>query len=118
MRQPSSQRNDDLTQLEALRALQKREAARGCLLALVFEGAALLAVGLWIIAAALEMPRLQTAALGGFIVFSFLALVMGLILLIQGNQPKQRRLRREHEAAARRRGRAGGETVVRDPPTE
>lgn len=96
----------DLQRLAALRALQQREAARGCLLALVLEGAAVLAVVLWLIGAGLAMPRLQLAAIASFAVFTLAAAGVGIVILVQGNLPGQRRIRREHEEAARRGERA------------
>ena len=92
----------DLHRLASLRALQQREAARGCLLALVLEGGAVLAVLLWLAGAGLEMPRLKLAAVGAFTVFTLAAAVVGIMILVQGNLPRQRRIRREHEEAIRR----------------
>lgn len=82
-----------------MRDRQRRQAARGCLLALVLEGAALLAGFLWVLAMFLELRRLAAAGLGAFVVFTVAALLAGAWLLIVGNLPTQRRLRREHEGA-------------------
>ena len=94
-----------LHELRALRARQQREAARGCLLALVLEGAALLGGLLWLVARLLEMSRLALTAAIAFAAFTLAALGVGLVLTIQGNLPQQRRLRSdlaEAEAAAQR----------------
>ena len=96
------QQPGDLQQLSALRALQQREAARGCLLALVLEGSALLAALLWLATLALDLPRLRIAAAGAFLVFTLAAAVVGVILVVQGSRPGARRLRRDHEEATRR----------------
>ena len=94
----------DPARLEALRARQQRQTARGCLLALVLEGAALLAAGLWVLAMFLELPRLKAAGLGAFVVFTLAALMVGLWLLVAGNLPAQRRLRQDYERSAGRPG--------------
>ena len=96
--------DEELKRLEALRAVQQREMGRGCLLALVLDGAAMLAGVLWLIATFLEMPRLRLTAAGAFLVFTLATAVVILILLVQGNLPGQRRLRQEHERATGRRG--------------
>ena len=88
---------DDPARIEALRAQQQRQAARGCLLVLVLEGAALLAAGLWVLAIFLELPRLKAAGFGAFVAFTLAALAAGAWLLILGNLPSQRRLRRASE---------------------
>ena len=99
--------------LTALRQRQQREAARGCLLVLVLEGAAVLAVVLWLSALGLGMPRLRLWAGGAFLVFTLSAAVVGLMILVQGNLPSSRRLRRDYEEARARESRAdrfaGGE---------
>src|SRR5690606_28749097 len=92
----------DVQRLEALRDRQRREAARGCLLAMVLEGAALLSVALWLVATALDLPRLARAGVGAFILFTLAAALVGVILLVQGNLPHHRRLRRDHEEATAR----------------
>jgi hypothetical protein len=94
---------EDLAMLTALRQRQQREAARGCLLVLVLEGAAILAVVLWLLAMGLGMPRLRLWAGGAFLVFTLAAAAAGLMLLVQGNLPGARRLRRDHAEASRRR---------------
>ena len=76
-----------------------RDSARGCLLALVLEGAAILAGVLWGISRLLDFPRLAFAAGIAFFAFTVAAMGVGLLLLILGNTPAQRRLRREAEAA-------------------
>lgn len=72
-----------------------RDSARGCLLALVLEGAAILAAVLWLICRLLGFPRLEMAAAIAFFAFTMAAIAVGLLLLILGNTPSQRRLRRE-----------------------
>lgn len=66
-------------------------------MALVLEGAALLAAGLWVAAIFLELPRVKAAGFGAFVVFTLGAVAAGVVLLIMGNLPSQRRLRREHQ---------------------
>lgn len=97
-----------LHRIRMLRARQQREAGRGCLLALVLEGAALLAGLLWVLAVFLKLPRLSAAGLGAFVVFTLAALAAGVWLLIIGNLPGQRRLRRGDESA-----RGGGDADSR-----
>jgi hypothetical protein len=104
----------DLQRLAALRAIQQREAARGCLLALVLEGGALLAALLWLATLALDTPRLRIAAAGAFLVFTLAAAVVGLLVVVQGNLPGSRRLRRDHEEATRRQ-QAADRVVESDP---
>lgn len=87
----------DMEQLRQRRAQQQRDAARGCLLAGVLEGAALLAAVAWGIGTLLEVHWLHRTAAAGFIVFTLGALAVLLMLLILGNTPAQRRLRREFE---------------------
>lgn len=72
-----------------------RDSARGCLLALVLEGAAILAGVLWGICALLDFPRLGLAAAIAFFAFTVAAVAVALLLVILGNTPAQRRLRRE-----------------------
>ncbi len=105
--------NPEVQHLEALRQRQRREAARGCLLAMVLEGAALLSVALWGVAIALDLPRLASAGVGAFVLFTLAAALVGLLLLVQGNLPRHRRLRREHEEAIGRY--AAGEHRTDDP---
>lgn len=99
MSEPSD--NLELKRLQTLRLRQQREAARGCLIVLVFEGASVLAVALWVLAVLLEMPRLQTAAVVAFLAFTVVSILLGVMLLVRGNFPGQRRLRRDHEQTLR-----------------
>lgn len=77
-----------------------RDAGRGCLLALVLEGAALLAVVLWVISWVFEFPRLRIAAMVAFAAFTLASAGVVLMMVILGNTPGQRRLRREAQAEA------------------
>lgn len=77
------------------RQQQLRDAGLGCLLALVFEGAAILAGVLWGISRLLGFERLAMSAAVAFFAFTVAALGAGLLLLILGNTRAQRRLRRE-----------------------
>lgn len=90
--------DQELQRIEDLRVRQQRAAGRGCLIALVLEGAALLAAVLWLVAVALDMPRLRLAAAGAFLVFTLACALAAVLLLIGGNLPSQRRLRREAQA--------------------
>lgn len=93
--------DQELQRIESLRLRQQRSAARGCLIVMVLEGAALLAAILWLIATVLDMPRLRLAAAGAFLVFTLASALAAVLLLIGGNLPSQRRLRREAEARNR-----------------
>ena len=82
---------------DAARTVQQRTTARGCLLALVLDGAAFLGGALWLVGVATGSPSLRSA--GAFAFFAFTAATAGvlLFLVITGNTRRQRQLR---EAAA------------------
>lgn len=83
--------------VEHFRRAQQIDAARGCLVAAVLEGAALLAGVLWLIAFFLDLPGLMLTGKLAFIVFTGAALVVGVLLLILGNTRRHRQLRRDAE---------------------
>ena len=81
--------------LAVRREMQLRDAGRGCLLALVLEGAAILSGVLWLITWMFSFHRLATAAAVAFFAFTIAAFAVGLLVAILGNTPAQRRLRAE-----------------------
>jgi uncharacterized membrane protein len=110
---------DDLTdqdvtmrELRILRERQRREAARGCLLALVLEGAAVLAGVGWVLFRALGWPAGQRACEFAFLAFTISGVLVAFYLLIVQNLPKHRQLREEAEAIERER--AEDEADARD----
>ena len=89
----------DPQKIHAARRQQKIDAARGCLVALVFELAALMAGVLWIIGHVTELQALATAGLFAFFAFTLAALVVGVVLLVVGNSRGERKLRDDAAAA-------------------
>ena len=77
---------------------QKIDAARGCLVAIVLETAALLAGLLWLVTWWLEAPKWGRAAALSFFVFTAAAILIAGLVVVLGNLPKNRKLR---EAAHR-----------------
>ena len=90
--------DDDRAKMAAAREMQRRDAARGCLLAAVLEGAALLAGLAWMLATAFDWRGLRTAALAAFLGFTAAAACVAAVMLVLGNRPAARRLRRDAEA--------------------
>ena len=80
------------TQEAADRGARRRDNARGCLLALVFEGAALLAAAAWGVSRLLALPALSRTTGFAFLVFTALAAGVCLLLVVTGNRRGRRDL--------------------------
>ena len=93
---------DELRRLEAARELQRRDAARGCLLALVLEGAALLGGLAWLVALATRTRWLRVGAATAFLGFTAAAAAVIILMILLGNRPAARRLRERHRRATLR----------------
>ena len=94
--------SSEIDRLNAARELQRRDAARGCLLALVLEGAALLGGVAWLVALATATRWLQVGAATAFLGFTAAAAVVVAFMLVLGNRPAARRLRERHRQATLR----------------
>ncbi|MEM1013367.1 MAG: hypothetical protein AAGI46_14240 [Planctomycetota bacterium] len=81
------------SQKEAERLAQRRDFARGCLLALILEGAALLAAVGWVIAVAAGWLEAGRALGFAFAVFTGAAAVVAFVIVVMGNTRKQRAIR-------------------------
>ena len=95
--------DDDPTfrELARLRDRQRRDAARGCLLALVLQTAAVLAAVVWVVARSAGMGGLAQAGAFAFVAFTIAAVVAAVFLLVVQNLPRHRRLRAEADEAER-----------------
>ncbi len=89
------------TKGEAQREMQRRDSARGCLLVLVLEGAAVLGALVWGIGWLFELPALRSAGMFAFLAFTVAAVVVVGIVLFIGNTTRQRRLRKIDDPAER-----------------